>query len=178
LALKTFFRNEAASVELVASGRPEENVKITMSEMEKAERLKVRTPDPQAFIVSGHLDAIKHTRKRFELVLPNGSSMPGRVDEEFITAEELRDYWGKDVTIKGIVFFKPSGRIQLISAQLIKSQSAGDEVFAELPTVQSEAEFVTSALQKTEKKDWGKEIWDKWPGDESIEDLLSELKRR
>lgn len=178
LVLKTFFKNEASSVELIAAERPDENVKVTMSEMEKAERLKVRTPDPQAFIVSGHLDAIKHTRKRFELVLPTGQSIPGRVDEEFITAEQLRDYWGKDVTIRGIVYFKPSRRIQLISAQLIKSQAAGDEVFSELPTVQSEAEFLNSTLQKTERKDWVKEIWNKWPGDESIEELLSELKRR
>jgi hypothetical protein len=177
LALKPLFKTEAKCVELSAKGRPEEHVILTIAEMEKAERLKVRTPEPQAFIVSGHLDAIQHSRKRFQLVLPNGQAMPGRVDEEYISAESLREFWGKDVTAKGTVHFKPSGRIQLLQAQLIKPKAAGDEVFAEMPAVQTEAAFVSNVFQAEERKDWLKEVWGKWPGDEPIEELLADLKR-
>src|SRR5207237_4848824 len=113
---KSFFKTEAKSVELIATGRPQENLTLAMSEMEKAERVKVRMPEPQAFLVSGRLDAIQHSRKRFQLLLPEKQPIPGRISEEFLSAENLRQFWGKDITIKGTVHFRPSGRIQLLEA--------------------------------------------------------------
>jgi hypothetical protein len=175
LSLKPFLK-KATSVELSAAGRPQDHVTLTMAEMEKAERLKVRTPEPQACIVSGHLDAIQHRKKCFQLILSEGQSILGRIDEEFISAENLREFWGKDVTIKGMVHFKPSGRMQLLDAQLIKHKEAGEEVFQEMPMVQSEAVFVTNAFQNHDRKNWLKEIWNQWPGDEPVEDLLHDLK--
>jgi len=177
LDLKPFFKTEAKSVELFAKGRPQENLTLSMSEMEKAERLKIRTPESQAFLVSGRLDSIQHSRKRFQLVLPGKQPIPGRINEEFLSAENLRHFWGKDVTVKGMVHFRPSGGIQLLEAHLIKPKENGEEIFEEFPTVQTEAEFVRAAVQTADKKDWLKDIWGKWPGDEPIEDLLEGLKR-
>jgi hypothetical protein len=177
LGFKSLLKSEVKALELVAPGRPQEQVSLTFGDMEKAERLKVRIPEPRVFIVSGQLDAIQHSRKRFQLVLPDGQIVPGRIDEEFVSAEELRDFWGKGVTVKGLVYFRPSGRIQTLDAQQIKSKETGDEVFAEIPMVQSEAEFLVSAAQASERKDWLSQIWGKWPGDEPVEKLLEELKR-
>ncbi len=177
LNLKPFLRSEARSVQLTARGRPHEHVVLTMAEMEKAERLKIRTADPQATIVSGHLDAIQHSRKRFQLVLPEGHPIPGRIDEEFITTESLRQFWGKEVTVKGTVHFKPSGKVQLLEAQLIKLKEQGEEVFAKAPQVQTEAASAGEAFQSPGKKDWLKDIWGKWPGDESVEEILEGLRR-
>jgi hypothetical protein len=177
LGFKPFLKTEARSVELFCGDRSREHTVLTMAEMDKAERLKVRTPEPQAFIVSGHLDAIHHSRRRFELVVPEGQVIPGRIDEEFLTAESMRQYWGKEVTVKGTVHFKPSGRVQLLEAQLIKAKEPGEEVFAEAPHVQMEAEFVAEALQAAERRDWLKDIWGKWPGDEPVEEILTESQR-
>jgi hypothetical protein len=176
LDLKPFFKSEAQEVELVARGRPKERTTLTMTEMEKAERLKVRTPESQAFLVSGHLDAIQHSRKRFQLILTGQQPIPGRVNEEFLSAEDLRQFWGKDVTVKGVVHFRPSGRIQLLEAELIKRRDPGEEIFEQVPNVQTEAEFIKTSVQ-AHKKDWLTEIWGKWPGDEPIEQLLDELKK-
>jgi hypothetical protein len=178
LDLKPFFKTEADSVELVAKGRPHENLTLGWSEMEKAERLKIRTPDSQAFLISGHLDAIQHSSRRFQLVLPGKQPIPGRINEEFLSAENLRQFWGTDVTIKGMVHFRPSGSIKLLEAHLIKQKENGEEVFEELPVFQTKAEFVRgAAIQAAEKKDWLKDVWGRWPGDETIEDLLEGLRR-
>jgi hypothetical protein len=177
LDLKPFLKTQAKAVEISAKGRPQEHIRLRMEEMAKAERLKVKTPEPQAFLVSGHLDAIQHSRKRFQLVLSDGQVIPGRIDEEFVSAEKLRQFWGKSVTVKGTVHFKPSGRIQLLEAQMIKPKEAGDEVFEEMPSAQSEAVFVAEVFQAANKRDWLKEVWGKWPGEESIEELLEGLKR-
>lgn len=177
LNLKPFLKQEAKRIELISVGRPQEHVSLSLTEMEKAERLKIRTPEPRSFFVSGRLDAIQHSRKRLQLMLPTGEVVPGRIDEEHLSAEQLRKFWGKDVTIRGTVHFRPSGRIQLIEAQLIKSKEAGEDVFSELPRVQTEAEFISETTQVAEKRDWLKHIWGKWPGDEPIEELMAELKR-
>ena len=176
LNLKPFLKTQAQSLEVVSQERPQEHIVINNAEMEKVERLKIQTPEPQSFIVSGHLDAIQHSQKRFQLVLPESQIIPGRVDEEFMAAESLREFWGKDVTVKGIVHFRPSGRIQLLEAQFIKIKNTGEEIFEVMPRVQTEAEFIGESLHVKETKNWLKEVWGKWPGDEPVEDILKELK--
>ncbi len=177
LNLRPFLKTEAKAVQLVSAGRPHECFVLTMAEMEKVERLKTCMHDPQAFIDSGHLDAIQHSRKRFQLVLPEGQVIPGRIDEQLMNAESLREFWGRDVTVKGTVHFKPSGAVQLLEAQLIKGKEPGEELFAEVPRAQTEAQIATEALQTSGRKDWLGTLWAKWPGDEPVEEILEALKR-
>src|SRR5438046_1446648 len=83
LGFKSFLRSHANQIELHAEGRPQEDFTLGMPQMEQAERLRERTPGPQAFVVSGHLDSIQHSRKQFQLALSDGQVIPGRVDERF-----------------------------------------------------------------------------------------------
>ncbi|HPY29579.1 MAG TPA: hypothetical protein PLT00_02650 [Verrucomicrobiota bacterium] len=175
LALKPILKTEATSIELSAKARRNENFMLDLAGMEKVERLKKRTPEPRAFIVSGHLNSIEHHRKRFQLVLSDGQVMPGRVDAEFMDAEAMRQFWGRKVTIKGTAYFRPSGKIQLLESHLIKFMESGDEIFEAMPQEQTEAEFVRTVAQTSERRGWLKNIWGKWPGDESVEDLLAAL---
>jgi hypothetical protein len=175
LALKPVLKTEATSIELRAKARRAENFKLGLAELEKVERLKQRTPEPRAFIVSGHLNSIEHHRRRFQLVLSDGQVVPGRVDAEFMDAEAMRQFWGRKVTIKGMVYFRPSGKIQLLESHLIKFMENGDEIFEAMPQEQTEAEFVRTVAQATERRGWLKNVWGKWPGDESVEDLLAAL---
>lgn len=175
LALKPVLKTEVTSIELRAKGRRGENFKLGLAEMEKVERLKQRTPEPRAFIVSGHLNAIEHHRKRFQLLLSDGQVVPGRVDAEFMDAEAMRQFWGRKVTVKGMVYFRPSGKIQLLESHLIKSMENGEEIFEAMPQEQTEAEFVRTVAQAGERRGWLKNVWGKWPGDESVEDLLAAL---
>ncbi len=175
LSFRRFMKADVSSVEISAKGRPLDRIAMTPSSLEKVERLKIKTPEPQAVIISGQLDAIQHSRRRFLLLLPD-QTIQGRIDDKHLTAENLRKYWGKDVTIKGIVHFKPSGKIQLLEAQLIKHKEAGEEIYEEIPQAYTEATLFGEALHKTGKKDWLQRVWGQWPGDESIEEMLQDLK--
>lgn len=176
LELKPFLK-KAQRIELRALSRPKENFVIGMPEIEKFERLKQQTPEPHAMVVSGLLDSIQHSRKRFQLMVGEGQSLPGRVDEEFLDAEQMRGLWGKKVTVKGMVYFRPSGHVQLLEAHLIRLMQNGEEIYEEMPLEQSEAGFVREVAQTGHRKDWLKDVWAKWPGDEGIEELLAGLKR-
>jgi hypothetical protein len=61
-------------------------------------------------------------------------------------------------------------------AQVIKPMEEGEEVFANLPIEPSQIELIKSVQETAAaRQGWLKEVWGKWPGDESIEDLLAAL---
>lgn len=177
MAFKPFLKGRANEVQIQSAKRPQENVRLNLATLEKAERLKVRTSEPQALLISGLLNRIEHSERRFQLVLSDGQAVPGRVDEEFISAEGMREYWGKKVTVRGTVFFRPSGRVQMIAAQQFKPMEAGEEIFEYIPRVQTVAEFVQETAKSADGRNWLQNVWGQWPGDEPIDDILRDLKR-
>ncbi len=176
LKFKPFLKNSAERVELRCVTRRLEHFELGEHELEKIQRLKAKTPEPRAVVISGQFDVIEHNKRRFHLALSNGESLLGTIDPTFLGVEQMRQFWGKQVTIKGIVHFRPSRKARLIEAQVIKAMEEGEEVFETLPQEQTEVEFVKDVREKFEpQKGWLKEVWGKWPGDESIEDLLAAL---
>jgi hypothetical protein len=176
LQFKPILRGYADGIELRCKTRPRENFQIREPELEKIQRLKAKIPEPRAYVISGYLDAIEHSKRRFHLVLSSGESIVGTIDSQFLSVEDMRQYWGKKATIKGIVHFRPSGKPRLIEAQVIKSMEDGEEVFGNLPQVQTEAAFLKETTETVVPTGWLKEVWGKWPGDEPIEKLLATLK--
>ena len=171
LQFKPFLKGSAEKVELRCLSRPGERFKLDEPELAKIQRLKARIPEQRAFVISGLFDVIEHNKKRFHLVLTNGESLPGTID-----AEHMRQFWGKKVTIKGLVHFRPSRKPRLIEAQVIKPMEEGEEVFETLPEEPSQIEFLNSVRETAAaRQGWLKEVWGKWPGDEPIEELLAAL---
>jgi hypothetical protein len=175
LQFKGFLKGSADRIELRCRARRGENFALGNKEIDKIQRLKAKTPEPRAYVLSGHLDAIEHSRRRFHLVLGNGESVLGAVDTAYVGVEDMRQYWGQNATVKGIVHFRPSGKPRLIEAQLIKTMAEGEEVFDALAQVQTEASFLKELKEGEIKKGWLKDVWGQWPGDEPIEDLLAAL---
>ncbi|HXQ37585.1 MAG TPA: hypothetical protein VN843_26470, partial [Anaerolineales bacterium] len=63
---------------------------------------------------------IQHSRRKFHLALSNGQVIPGVIDPEILNVENMREFWGKRVTIKGLVHFNPGRKVRLFEAQSIK----------------------------------------------------------
>lgn len=173
LDFRPFFRNFANSVELVPLDRPIEAVVFGLGEIEKAEKLSRQTPEARAFVISGTLESISHRQKRFLLELTDGQKLPGRIHEEFLNAEELRNFWGHKVTIKGVVHFRPSGRVQLLEAHSLLARGTGDEVFDLMPRAEESGELFEMPANKSHAFAGVRGMW---PGDETIEELLAALR--
>jgi hypothetical protein len=109
------------------------------------------------------------------MVVDEGKIIPGRINEEFMSAEEMRQLWGRKVSVKGQVYFKPSGSVRMLDAHMLKPMEAGEEVFGVVPSVQTERGFVKAYAQPETNRNWLREIWNQWPGDELIEELLADL---
>ena len=89
----------------------------------------------------------------------------------------MRGLWGKKATVKGTVYFKPSGTARFIDADVIAPAGGGDGIFAQVPVVrQSEMQFAEHASRIVPAPGLAAELWGKWPGDEPIEILLADLR--
>ena len=138
-------------------------------------RLK-EIPTPKAFIVSGRLDKIEHDAGRFRLLVNQDSSLLGRLDPDSLDVEALRPLWGRQTTVEGMVHFKANGQPRLIEARRINSHADRDVIFEQMPAAEiSGARGMTPNQERQARSFDPMELWDTWPGDESIEKLLADL---
>jgi hypothetical protein len=175
LELKPFLSNHAPVISVLCDRRPLENFKIDISIIDKVERLKLKIPEPQASMLSGHLEQVAYNSKKFQLYLPDGQIVQGRINDEFMSIESLRNLWGKKVTARGFVTFKPSGKIRIIEVQMLKPMEEGEELFETAPVIQTQSEFAKKVQQESTRRGWLKEVWNKWPGEEPIDDIMKEI---
>ena len=133
-------------------------------------------PPPKAFIVSGRLDKIEHDAGRFRLLVGPDSSLLGRFDPVSLEMEALRPLWGRQTTVEGMMHFKANGKPRLIEARRIGSHADRDVIFEEMPAAEiSGARSMTPNQERQARSFDPMELWDIWPGDESIEKLLADL---
>lgn len=178
LELKPFLSGRANAIKIQCDERISDNFNIDFPIIEKVEKLRIRIPEPRAFMLAGHLEMVAYNSKKFHLQLADGQVIQGRINDEFMSIEDLRHLWGKKVSAKGMVNFRPSGKIRLLEAQMLKTMEEGEEIFETSPVVQTQFEFAKQIQSETTRRDWLKDIWGKWPGDESIEDIMNEIESR
>lgn len=178
LEMKPFLAAHAKTIKVHCDAKSPEDFSIDMPIIEKVEKLKIKIPEPRATMLSGCLEQVAYSRKRFHLQIADGQIIQGQINEDLVSIEDLRQLWGKKVSVKGIVSFKPSGKIRLLEAQMLKHMEEGEEIFETTPVVQTELEFVRQSTTESNRRDWLKDIWGRWPGDEPIDDLIKELESR
>jgi hypothetical protein len=169
--LKEYVKN----IEMNCPTRPDENFKITDSIINEISYIETETPEPQTVVVTGIFNSIKHTPKRFGLELGDGHQIRGEADSDYINTEEMRNLWGKKVTVKGLAYYKATGFVRFIEAEMIKPFEAGEELFEtiSMPRISSDMIF----KKKQPFKNPLSEVWGKWPGDESIDEILQILEQ-
>ncbi|MCP5054284.1 MAG: hypothetical protein GY940_44360, partial [bacterium] len=120
---------------------------------------------------------IEHNKRRFQLTMEDDRTVNGIMDPSLIDIENMRELWGKRVTIKGKANYKPSGSLRSIEARLVRPFAEGDEILQKIPSSQRRFQFAEEFLLEKNSTNALKKIWGKWPGDESIEDLLAALQQ-
>jgi hypothetical protein len=178
LELKPFLSARARAIKIHCDDRAGDDFDIDFPIIENVEKLRMRIPEPRAFMLAGYLEQVAYSRKRFQMHLPDGQVIQGCINDEFMSIEDLRQLWGKKVSAKGIVNFRPSGKIRLLEAQMLKPMEEGEEIFETAPVVQTQFEFAKQLQAEASRRGWLKDIWGKWPGDESIEDIMKEIESR
>ncbi|MBL8955133.1 MAG: hypothetical protein JNK82_30430, partial [Myxococcaceae bacterium] len=121
--------------------------------------------------IAGRLETIRHSDCRFVLILPGGAQVAGTAAE--LGVEALRGAFGKSVVIQGVADFRPSGNVLRINAEKVEEANEAEvKVFGTLPRPLSTA----AAVSRTTSKGGFEAIFGQWPGDESDERLVAQLR--
>jgi len=162
--------------ELTSQDSEHGNFVLDDSSCTRIEARLTEIPTPKAFIVSGRLDKIEHDAGRFRLLVSRDSSLLGRLDPDSLDVEALRALWGRQTTVEGMVHFKANGQPRLIEARRIGRHADTDVLFEEMPA--AEIPGARSMIPNQERPYRSFDpmaLWGTWPGDEAIEELLSDL---
>lgn len=176
ISFKDFIDKYAQSIELDSQfDRKIKKLKIDSNQIDRVQRLTAAIPESRKIILSGFIDVIEHFAGRFKLNLENGEKIQGEIDRGNLGLEIMRDYWGKKVTVRGMADYKPNGKIRFIKADLIKPFEESEKLFEEYMMFEEPREIVYQITKNKPDVSPLKEIWGKWPSEESIKEILSEL---
>ena len=134
-----------------------------------------RTPEDRRVIVAGKLEMIRHSDRRFTLILPTGAVLHG-VASERVDLSDLAGLFGKPVLVSGTVKFRPSGSVLRVEADRIEPASADDvAVFSSAP-----APLVDDLDPDAGRLPLGRwsgmaAVIGQWPGDETDDQILAAL---
>jgi hypothetical protein len=161
------FRHGVQTIEL-ANGR---RVRVERDSVGRLQTLKRNIPADQRVVVSGKLDALRHSDRMFTLVLEDGTSIRG-VLASGSDLEGLGKLWGKQAKITGVAKFRPSGAVLRLEADGAEEVNGEPSVWSAAPRPLFR-ELDTRTLRQLQGPRRGiAAIFGKWPGDESDEEFL------
>lgn len=177
LKLKKAGCNLGVEVELSLAGSKQNRFVLDNHFFENIAAIKKKIPPPKAFIVCGCLDEIRHANGYFRLIMKERNHLFGRLSDPSSHLELLRSLWGEKVTLEGIVNFKGNGEPRFIETLKIRKYAERDAIFEEVPKGDP-ASLRELIVDEVKKKRTTKltDLIGLWPGDETAEELLAELK--
>ena len=153
-------------------------IKLEQGNFERLLERKDQLPRPSMQIVSGVLDQIRHSSLSFELKINGKYKLLGHLDDHHLDTESMRLLWGKQTTVVGLVHYKRNGMPRVIEAHQILPYREGDKFFRQVPSLKRDP-FLD------DKKRSGSSPYtrfdplslsESWPGEESFQELLNELR--
>lgn len=134
-----------------------------------------RAPDDRRVIVAGKIEMIRHSDRRFTLILPAGEVLRG-IASARVDLEDVAGLFGKPALVSGTARFHPSGSLLRVEADRIEPASADDvAVFSAAPTPLLD-DLDPHARRLSPGPGSGLDaIVGQWPGDESDEEILAAL---
>jgi len=161
---------------LISSELKQQTFTIKKEFIDKIKSIEQQTPESIHAKISGKLDVLKHTSSQLEIITEN------RRLHAFLSPstkiENTVPFFGKEVTATGIANFKPSRELKSFEIESIKLSEPADEYFKQIP----KALFSEVELQRLMRKQKYEgtvidNLIGKWPGDESIEELLDSIQK-
>jgi hypothetical protein len=148
-------------------------IAVTVDDFNKIEDLEESIPEPNKVIINGKLDEMKYSKSKLVLVTEQGPVNAFSKDASSIYS--IKDYFGKELTITGMAHYKPGGKLSFIEIQDFTEPAESDKLFSRVPHAMSVQQQIAFEVRSGKSKNPLKEITGKWPGEESLEDLLKLL---
>ncbi len=129
-----------------------------------ADALLSKIPDPQLVRLVGKLDMVKSSNSNFELLLTDGTRLKGVWQGDDIGA--LGSFWDQDVTLDGVMVYKPNGKPLRIEGRSIRPPQERDLAF-----VPSRLNKPSQSLEIPKGVLTIGQLRGTWPGNETDEEI-------
>ena len=136
-------------------------------------------PNPEKHTITGKIDEIRHSKRQFVIQQSLSKNLIGNLPPDRLDQEILRDLWGKNATISGVVQFKPDGQPRYIEASQISLLDESQSPFVNWPESKpkkDDARNLKKRLAEIPSFDPRKLIGS-WPDDEPLDKLIDEANR-
>jgi hypothetical protein len=144
---------------------------------QQAKTFKEETPDPRAVVLAGRITEIGARPLGFEMLTADDRTIRGRIVGDEVGPERLRALWRKEATIQGQAHFTAGGHVRFVEARVVRPFEERDRPFVKnKDEIEREATFHKPV--STPRRGAGSAIQairGKWPGDESIDEILEML---
>jgi hypothetical protein len=169
---KGLFLNDLETIQFSNRGSVPELI-LKKNDFDKINSIQESIPEAQFAVISGKLDTLKYSASRI-LVETNEGFVNGILSED-ISTDDISKYWGKDITLTGTAHYKPNGRLSFIEVERIFPMEESNVFFNKIPKTESIEQQIKRQLSEKKHFNYLSEIVGQWPGEESFEEILTQL---
>lgn len=169
---KGLFLNDLETIQFSNRGSVPELI-LKKNDFDKINSIQESIPEAQFAVISGKLDTLKYSASRI-LVETNEGFVNGILSED-ISTDDISKYWGKDITLTGTAHYKPNGRLSFIEVERIFPMEESNVFFNKIPKTESIELQIKRQLSEKKHFNYLSEIVGQWPGEESFEEILTQL---
>ena len=174
IKFKKFFQTDTEKV-LLTNRSTVPEVEFSRKEIDKIENLYKTIPQPQKTTVAGIVDEMKFSREQVILTTTDNKKIVVIVAKEQF--QNLKEFFGQQVAIIGMAHFKPGGQLSYVKMEkFAEADERLMKMFSKKPQKMTMQQQIALQLREGKKPNPIDDIIGKWPGDESLEDLLKMLK--
>lgn len=173
LKFKKFFNTDTEKILMTnRSSIPE--IEFSRKELDKIESLYKSIPSPQKTIVAGIVDEMKFSREQVILSTNDHKKIVVVVAREMF--QELKEYFGQEIAINGMAHFKPGGQLSYVKMESFGEAGPAGRLFSKKPHKLTIQQQLALQLREGKKHNPLEDIAGKWPGEESLEELMEIIK--
>jgi len=170
--LNKILDSDDAKIIFISNGKKIEVTKNTLSEIKILEE---KTPPSSKAKITGKLDVLPHSKSQLEIETA-GKKIRAKLSEK-IHFNDISELIGEEVSTFGIANFNPAGEITSFEVTTIKKAGTEDDYFRTTPPVVFKEFDLKRVIKKNKYKGSNLDnLLGKWPGDETIDELLEMLK--
>jgi hypothetical protein len=147
-------------------------LELKCEDFKKIKTLEEDIPDSKPIILNGVVEELIYSKLKVRILTREGI-VDGFLSDD-LDSENIAKWWGKEITITGTAHYKPGGK-SVIEIQRIFEPSVGDVYFSKKPKSETVEQQIERQLREGKKANPLPDIVGKWPGDETLEELLDML---
>ncbi|MEZ0542929.1 hypothetical protein [Fibrella arboris] len=173
--LKNFrklFLDESETIQFANRGSVPDLVLHT-DDFQRISTLEDLTPESREVMVTGRLDELKYNHYRVRVETAKG--VVNGVLKDTVKPEHISSFWGRQVTLAGKGHYKPGGNLSFIEVSRVMEASQTDALFVRPPHSHLLNQQIELQLKGGKSINRLADIVGEWPGDEPLDELLSQL---